>query len=448
MQTPKHLALTGRVKSWLDNPGSRLPVSCTTFTVKDSMEGPDGIEDSWLFVSHALRYAAGVAVDLSLIRPRDFENGKGLVASGPCSFAQIYSKLNEILRRGGQYKNGAVTLFLDYQHPDIEEYLNLTPQDIPWAKRAVYVGGDLMESPHLPLIIERVRDGSIWLSKKQYDAKGERLYGNVCQEIFLKSRGTCLLSHVNLGATTFSEIPEAFEKGMEFLCQLHADSNVYSTGHYLPPAEDKQVGLGVLGLSNLLADYNIRYARFVEALEEVLTTRPTEIDDAHTLAIAIVEGYQRAARVARKYGMERAFTIAPTATCAYRHRDRSGFTTSPEISPPNCNPKTKEVIRESETFGPIPYQYHPNCETASQVGWDVQYRLMKVWQKMMDNTGLAHAISFNIWDTCKVDEAFIQSWLESPLKTTYYRLQTQQAALDKSQIQSCNLDGECTSCAE
>ena len=48
------------------------------------MEGPDGIEASWRFVSHALRNAAGVAVHLSKLRPRGEENGKGLVASGPC----------------------------------------------------------------------------------------------------------------------------------------------------------------------------------------------------------------------------------------------------------------------------------------------------------------------------------------------------------------------------
>ena len=50
--------------------------------------------------------AAGVAVHLSNLRASGEENGKGLVASGPLSFGKIYSTLNEILRRGGKYKNG------------------------------------------------------------------------------------------------------------------------------------------------------------------------------------------------------------------------------------------------------------------------------------------------------------------------------------------------------
>ncbi len=101
---PNKIARTGRVQQWIDNPESRLPVSCTVFVVEDSMEGPNGIEASWRFVSHALRNGAGCAVHLSKLRPKGSESIKGadtLVASGPVSFGNFYSTLNEILRRGG-----------------------------------------------------------------------------------------------------------------------------------------------------------------------------------------------------------------------------------------------------------------------------------------------------------------------------------------------------------
>ena len=80
------ISRTGRVQSWMDDPTARLPVSCTVFVVDDSMEGPEGIEASWRFVSHALRHGAGVAIHLSNLRPKGSENGKGLTASGPVSF--------------------------------------------------------------------------------------------------------------------------------------------------------------------------------------------------------------------------------------------------------------------------------------------------------------------------------------------------------------------------
>ena len=71
------------------------------------------------------------------LRPAGVDNGKGLVASGPVSFGKIYSCLNEQLRRGGVYKNGAVVLHLDISHPDILEFINTPRHEIPWAKRCV-----------------------------------------------------------------------------------------------------------------------------------------------------------------------------------------------------------------------------------------------------------------------------------------------------------------------
>ena len=48
---------------------------------------------------------------------------RDLTASGPVSFGKIYSTLNEILRRGGTYKNGAAVLHLDLEHPDALEFI-------------------------------------------------------------------------------------------------------------------------------------------------------------------------------------------------------------------------------------------------------------------------------------------------------------------------------------
>ncbi len=77
--TTSYISRTGRVQSWLDNPESRLPVSCTVFVVEDTMEGPNGIEASWKFASHALRYGAGCAIHLSELRPRGSEMERDLL---------------------------------------------------------------------------------------------------------------------------------------------------------------------------------------------------------------------------------------------------------------------------------------------------------------------------------------------------------------------------------
>jgi ribonucleotide reductase alpha subunit len=110
------IARTGRVQTWVDDPTSRLPVSCTVFVVQDEMEGPNGIEAS-RGDSPATPYAMerACAIHLSKLRHtgelRRWQGSDKLVASGPVSFAKIYSTLNEVLRRGGgTYRNGAIVV--------------------------------------------------------------------------------------------------------------------------------------------------------------------------------------------------------------------------------------------------------------------------------------------------------------------------------------------------
>ena len=171
-KTSEVIARTGRVQNWIDKPSGRLPVSCTVFVVEDTMEGPNGIEASWRFVSHALRFGAGCAVHLSNLRERGNDNGNGLIASGPCSFGKIYSCLNEQLRRGGRYKNGAVVLHLDLDHPDILEFVEMPRHHITWATRRVNLRQDDCDQA-----AHQVTDSSlkglarrdIWLGHQRYD---------------------------------------------------------------------------------------------------------------------------------------------------------------------------------------------------------------------------------------------------------------------------------------
>ena len=143
------IARTGRVQSWIDDPDGRLPVSCTVFVVDDSMEGINGIESSWRFVSHGLRNGAGCAVHLSKLRPKGSDNGKGLVASGGTSFGRIYSALNETLRRGGKYKNGACVLHMDANCEDIDEFITTPRSKLPWVKRCVDINEEWWCQMHI-----------------------------------------------------------------------------------------------------------------------------------------------------------------------------------------------------------------------------------------------------------------------------------------------------------
>jgi hypothetical protein len=217
---------------------------------------------------------------------------------------------------------------------------------------------------------------------------------------------------------------------MSELCNLHGRTGVGRTGEYLPPETDRQVGLGLLGLANLLRRYGIRYAEFGRALASVNNNTVDEVHPtkAEDLALEFKRGIYSAELVARAHNMERAFVIAPTASCSYRSQDLDGYTCTSEIAPPIG----RTVDRDSGTFGVQTYEYG-DVEIASEVGWDAYKLVADQLMIMLNNTGLLHGYSFNSWsDVVTYDNAFVQEWLDSPQTSLYYSLQVMGDVQDKS----------------
>ena len=181
--------------------------------------------------------------------------------------------------------------------------------------------------------------------------------------------------------------------------------------------------------------------------------------EARKIVKALTEGINAAASVARSANMDRAFAIAPTASCSYRYQDRAGYTTAPELAPPIG----RNVDRDSSTFGVESFDYG-DVETAEQVGWDDYKRTVDGILELLQRTGLCHGYSFNSWsDVVIYDNDFIDSWLQSPQTSLYYSLQVMQntqakddamAALDEqfdfsfTDFSPVSEPGECVGCAE
>ena len=273
-------------------------------------------------------------------------------------------------------------------------------------------------------ILKGIARGDIWLAKIRQDQHGRRIYANVCLEVFLRSRGTCLLEHINLGACRPEDLPGAFVAGMEELIELHSKTGVESTGEYLTQEEDRQVGLGMLGLANLLALEKVSYEEFGEALKQHLyeSYDTTVTLPARKIVLALQQGIDSAAAVARMANMDRAFAIAPTASCSYRYTDRAGYTTAPELAPPIG----RTVDRDSSTFGVETFEYG-DVETAEEVGWFAYKAVVDGICEMLTRTGLFHGYSYNTWsDVVQYTDDFVENWLRSPQTSMYYSLQVMQ----------------------
>jgi hypothetical protein len=218
---------------------------------------------------------------------------------------------------------------------------------------------------------------------------------------------------------------------MSELCSLHSKTNVGESGEYLPSETDRQVGLGMLGLANLLRRYGVSYEEFGVALEAI-NKGETIQSKGYEVAVQLKAGIEAAAQVARFYKMDRAFAIAPTASCSYRYKDLDGYTTCPEIAPPIA----RQVDRDSGTFGVQSFDYGP-VEIASEVGWDNYKRVTDGIVQLLDKTGLLHGYSFNSWsDVVTYDEAFVEEWLNSPQTSLYYSLQVMSDTQDKTSAYS------------
>jgi hypothetical protein len=521
---PDYVDLTDeqKLRLFILNDSNRNEGDYIVISVNDSMEESVdafvSIEQSWKSFIEVIESSNIPVIDLSRLRPKGIDNGKGLTSSGAVSFLTIYEailnhinkgdlisfmklcgQMNEVLRRGGNFKNGIVTFSLIYTHPDIIKYLNVPLADIPGSgKKGIIVDSDILQDKRLMKLVEvRVNDKSLMLEKTiykvdcGYEERGgvnyeigvplkdievnyfginysiERLYSQVCKEIILADKATCLLLHINGGQIEkIEDIVPAFKEIAYLGCDLWKRWKNEVGGRasqYLSAEEDRQIGIGWIGLANMLAHFDIKYLDFIRAGETYLN------DDFYLqnkiewqLFNAIHEGYQAAAEIGREVGLERMFTIAPTQSCAFRYQDLDGNTVCKQINPP----LDRRVRRTSHTVDKLAgfYYYGNKVETIKEFiqsnGVDAVQRLWELFQRLMNTTGMAHCMSFDLYR--EIDEEWLRDFmLRSPLVTTYYQLadKVDQSYLNKAVANTAvsenekafcaiNNPGECAACAE
>lgn len=275
--------------------------------IEDNLES---IFDTAKMMARTFSYGGGVGVDLSKLAFRGAKvRNAAESSSGAVSFMELYSHVTGLISQNG--RRGATMLSMDVTHPDIEEFIQIK-QDLDKVTKAnisVKITDEFMRAvkndEDFELKFQREETGEekikivkakelfrlicecawntgepgvlFWDRIKNYNLLSEdgdyELAGtNPCSEIPLPAGGACLLGSINLSA--FVDKPftnEAKFMRDEFIntvsiCVRELDLLLDEglEGHPLEIQKEtakawRAIGLGIMGLSDLLIKMGIRY---------------------------------------------------------------------------------------------------------------------------------------------------------------------------------------------
>ncbi|OQA95294.1 MAG: Ribonucleoside-diphosphate reductase NrdZ [Spirochaetes bacterium ADurb.Bin218] len=268
--------------------------ACFVLPVEDSIENIfEAIKETALI--H--KSGGGTGFDFSRLRPAgDIVSTTKGVASGPCSFIQVFNAATDVIKQGST-RRGANMGLLRVNHPDIMEFINMKKQEGHLANFNISIAitdtfmKALEQDGEIPLVFND-RTYRIIKAKEIWDAiiedawrngepgvifidevnrhntlphLGEITSTNPCGEQPLLPYEACVLGSVNLARHIKNEqidwtlLESTVKTGIRML-----DNIIDIQAYPLPEIEkmhkaNRKIGLGVMGWADMLLLLKIRY---------------------------------------------------------------------------------------------------------------------------------------------------------------------------------------------
>jgi len=148
------------------------------FVIPSPEDSRQGILDNLKLMTEIMARGGGVGINLSSLRPRgSYIRTVNGTASGPCSWAQLYSvATGDVIQQGGS-RRGALMLMLDDDHPDVEEFITVkrTTGKIEHANLSVCISDKFMQA---------VKDDAdwnlIWQGEIKKTIRAKELWDLIC----------------------------------------------------------------------------------------------------------------------------------------------------------------------------------------------------------------------------------------------------------------------------
>ncbi|MFB6122609.1 MAG: adenosylcobalamin-dependent ribonucleoside-diphosphate reductase [Haloferacaceae archaeon] len=282
----------------LMNAGTDLQqlAACFVLPVEDSLESIFGTLKTTALVHQS---GGGTGFSFSALRPRgDVVKKTGGVASGPVSFMKVFDAATEQIKQGGR-RRGANMAVLDVDHPDVLEFvtakreegvlrnfnLSVATTEAFWDAHEAGEAYDLV-NPRTGNVVDtmdpdRVLDlvaemawgtgdpGVLFLDAIQAanptPGVGEIRATNPCGETPLLPYEACVLGSVNLAEMTdgdevdWERLGETVRLGVRLLDDAIEMSEFPDERIASRMADNRKVGLGVMGFHDMLVDLEIAY---------------------------------------------------------------------------------------------------------------------------------------------------------------------------------------------
>lgn len=270
----------------------------------------ESIFDTAKNLARTFSYGGGVGIDISKLRPNGaVVHNAAKTTSGAVSFMDLYSMTTGLIGQKG--RRGALMISMDISHPDIEEFIDVKTdlEKVTKANISVKISDEFMEAvknkekytckflmePTKEEITKEVDAYELFMklvkNNWNYAEPGMLFWDNIrkyhllsedkefkhdgvnpCAEEPLPAGGSCLLGSMNLSEFVVEPFTDNAIFDMEKFKACVEDcilglNEVLEEGLSLHPLKQqqksvsqyRQIGLGVMGIADMLIKLNIRY---------------------------------------------------------------------------------------------------------------------------------------------------------------------------------------------
>src|SRR5438445_5729645 len=283
------------------------------YVISSPEDSRQGILDNLKIMTEIMARGGGVGINLSTLRPRgSYIKTVNGTASGPCSWAQLYSvATGDVIQQGGS-RRGALMIMLDDNHPDIEEFITVkrTAGKIEHANLSVCISDKFMEAVKEDADWDLIWQGEVkktikaralwdlicksaWESAEpgmvfmdRYNKLSNTWYYenircvNPCGEQGLPPWGVCNLGAINLsafvkdGRMDYARLAEVSKVAMRFLDNVVDANEYFIEENRVAQLGTRRTGLGTMGLADALIKMQIAYGseESVPVIERIYAT--------------------------------------------------------------------------------------------------------------------------------------------------------------------------------